>query len=289
MLCCRGRALSVRLGGVGRRLLVAAIAVVLASGPAWAGGPADATTSAAARDDARAAIPLAAISPAYRDKVTRILEHPSLFRRLPTEIVDCQGPMFTFLSLNPEVLVGIWRQLGVSNVTLLRTGPKTFKLADGNGTTGNLVIVEESCDDAAQNRIVMYATGAYDGKPFRRPVRAECVLLLRSGSVREENGREYVAARLDSFMKVDRASLELFAKAVHPLVGRTADQNFRETIRFVGNLSQVAESRPHTIEKLSGKLENVGPARQMRFAQLAHLCAGRLAAAHQDLDVVHTR
>ena len=227
------------------------------------------------------AIPLQRIDAAHRKLVSDVLNDVSLYRRMPTQVVDCQGLMFTFLAQNPEVLVGVWRELGVSNVTLLRTGPNTFKLADGSGTTGKLVVVEQDCDDAAQNRIVMYAVGSYRGRPFKRPVKAECVLLLRSGSVRETNGREFVAARLDTFLRIDRASVELFAKAVHPLVGRTADQNFTDTIKFVGNLSYTAERRPTAIEDLASKLQQVGPARKERFAKLAYECADRRVSFSQ--------
>ena len=275
MLCCLRRAHFLRPRRFRLWVVVPALLIAVAPQRAPAVGPADSTTSAQARREARRAIPVDRVDPSHRQAVSRVLSDPSLFRRLPTEVIECQGPMFTFLTLNPEVLVSVWRELGVSEAQLIRTGPKTFKLSDGNGTTGQMVIVESSCDEAAQNRIVMYATGSYDGKPFQRPVSAECVLLLRSGSVRQADGREFVAARLDSFMRVDRTSIELFAKALHPLVGRTADQNFIETVKFVQNLSYAAERRPQSIERLSARLENVGPARKRGFVDVAYECAER--------------
>lgn len=259
----------------GMCVLVAFVSSTVESGAA---GPAAATTSTPARKEAIKSIPLGRIHPKYRQAVRQVLTDPSVYRRLPTEVIDCHGPLFTFFAQNPEVLVSVWRQLGVSKVQLIRTGPDTFRLADGSGTTGHLVVVEQSCDEAAQNRIVMYATGRYEGKPFQRAVGAECVLLLRSGSVREADGREYVAARLDTFTRIDRASVELFAKAVHPLVGRTADQNFTDTLKFVGNLSYTAERRPDAIENLARKLDQVGPARKERFAKVAYDCADRRLA-----------
>jgi len=160
--------------------------------------------------------------------------------------------------------------LGVSHVQLIRTGPHTFDLTDGMGTTGTLAIVEQRCEDKAQNRVVMYSTGRYEGKPFKRPVTANCVLLLRSGSVTETNGRPYVAARLDTFVRLDRPSMELLAKAVHPFVGKTTDRNFVDTLTFIGNLSYTAERRPDSIAKLSSDLENIDYARRERFVQVAH-------------------
>jgi hypothetical protein len=239
--------------------------------------PHEASTSHAARQEATRAIPLKQIDPAFRRQVSEVLAEPSLFRRLPTNVVDCQPELFTYLAKNPEVLVAIWRQLGVSGVELMRTGENSFDLSDHAGTTGKLHVVEQTCDAAAQNRIVMYAEGSYDGKPFQRAVGAQCVLLLRSGSVRETNGRQYVAARLDSFVKLDRASIELLAQAVHPFVGKTADRNFADTLSFVSNLSYTAEKRPLAVVRLAGELTKVDAGRRERLATLARQCgeAGR--------------
>ena len=233
----------------------------------------EATTSHAARREAIQAIPVHAIAKTHRRAVQQVLNRPSLYRRMPTQIVDCNPELFTFLARNPELLVEMWKKLEISRVDLVRTGRNTFRLADNAGTTGELVIVEQKCDDRAQNRIVMYAQGAYEGKPFKRPVRAECVLLLRSGSIRETNGRDYVAARLDSFVRIDRASIELFAKAVHPWVGKTADANFADTMTFVSNLSRAAETRPATVERLVSSLPRVSQPRKIRMVSLAHKSA----------------
>ncbi len=259
--------------------VAATLAVFSATGPPAAADEShEATTSAAARKEAIAAIPLAKLDPAYRREVSAVLNDPSLFRRLPTNVVDCNPELFTYLAQNPEALVAIWRQLGLSRVELTRTGETTFDLRDNAGTTGKLVVVEQTCEANAQNRIVMYSQGSYDGKPFHKPVGARCVLLLRSGSVRETNGRDYVAARLDSFIKLDRTTVEVMAQVAHPFVGRTADRNFADTLAFVSNLSYTAERRPESIVELAGELESVDAARRARLGELAQECATSGAA-----------
>ena len=271
----------------------------------WAAETSSSTTSSQARNEAVRAIPFQRIAPNYRRRVKQVLNDTSLYRRLPTMTVDCHPPLFTFLAKNPDVLVQIWRQLGISNIDLVcegnnkslsqnhvggiqRSGPSRqtgleqpgsfgtcskFRLTDSVGTVGHLVIVEQNCDDRAQNRLVMYAEGAYEGKPFKRPVRAQCVLLLRSGSVKETNGRHYVAVRLDTFLRIDRVSLELFAKAVHPLVGKMNDRNFADTINFIGKMSQAAETRPLTIERLANSLPKVSDERKRQLVQITYECA----------------
>jgi hypothetical protein len=255
-----------------------ALLVAAAIGTARAENPAEASTSSAARQEAAQAIPLAKIDPQFRRAVNEVLADPSIFRRMPTNVVDCRPEMFTFLAQNPEVLTEIWRELGVSKVELVRTAENSFDLRDNAGTTGKLWIVEQTCDAAAQNRIVMYAEGAYDGKPFTKSVGARCVFLLRSGSVEETNGRRYVAARLDSFVKLDRATVEIMAQVAHPFVGKTADRNFADTLSFISNLSYTAERRPESIVKLSTDLGKVEGPRRDQFAVVARQCAAEGAA-----------
>lgn len=243
----------------------------------WAAETSSSTTSSRARNEAVRAIPIQRIAPEYRRRVKQVLDDTSLYRRLPTMTVGCHPPLFTFLAKNPDVLVQIWRQLGISNIDLVRRGNNTFRLTDSVGTAGHLAIVEQNCDDRAQNRLVMYAEGAYEGKPFKRPVRAQCVLLFRSGSVQETNGHDYVAVRLDTFLRIDRKSLELFAKAMHPLVGRTADRNFADTINFISNMSQAAETRPLTIERLANSLPRISADRKRQLVQITYECADQQA------------
>lgn len=267
-----------------RRVLIGLAAIaVLGAAPCAAEGakPQAASTSENARRDAMRAISIKQIDPAYQKRVSAVLSDPSLFRRMPTNVVDCRPEMFTYMAQNPDVLVAIWRDLGLSQVELTRTGQNTFKLQDNAGTTGTVVVVEQKCDAAAQNRIVMFAEGSYDGKPFNKPVSAQCVIVLRSGSVRETNGRQYVAVRMDSFVKLDRTSLELLAQALHPFVGKTADRNFADTVSFVSNLSYTAEKRPQAIESLAQGLVGVEQDRRDQLASLARQCAaeGRKTAA----------
>jgi hypothetical protein len=237
------------------------------------------------------AIPIAKVDPKFRKQVSEVLADPSIFRRMPTNVIDCQPELFTFLAQNPEVLTEIWRNLGVSKVELTRIGENTFELHDNAGTTGTLHVVEQTCEAGAQNRIVMYAEGSYDGKPFNNPVGARCVLVLTSGSVKETNGRYYVASRLDSFVKLDRASIEIMAQIAHPFVGKTADRNFADTLSFVSNLSYTAEERPERIVSMAGELAEVSPSRRERLASLAQECGAAGQAwklTRQDQGAVET-
>lgn len=259
-----------RGGGIAPLAMLAALVMATT---VRGGESSGASTSEATQADARRSIPLAKIEPQYRPAVKAVLDDPTIFRRMPTSVVDCRPELFTFLAQNPEVMVEMWRHLGVSHVELTRIDERTCKISDGAGTTGTIVVVEQTCEEGAQNRIVMLANGSYTGKPFQQSMTAQCVLVLTSGSKEETNGRRYVAARLDAFIKLDRMGLELVAKAVHPFVGQTADRNFTDTMLFVSNLSYTAEKRPEAIEQVAIDMQNLDQPRRQGLIKAAYQCA----------------
>ena len=248
-------------------LLVTLVAPTLRAADAY-----QATSSRAARREALEAIPLAELSDTNRKLVLEVVNNTTIFRRMPTTVVDCDPRMFHFLVRHPEVIVDIWDVLGISKVTLDRTGENTFRASDGQGTLGKVTMLHDAYD-----RQLIYAEGAYEGPLFRRPVRAKCVLLLRSGSLRETNGRYYVTARLDAFIQLERVGVELLAKTFQPLVGRAADYNFTETMAFIGSLSRTAELKPRGVEHLAGKLTDIQPEVRRRFVAVSRAVSERAA------------
>ena len=237
----------------------------------WAAKPQGATTSRRARKEAMRAIPVDALDEREREAVQYVLDHTSIYRRLPTHVIDCDPQLFTFLVRHPEVLVSVWRELGSSRVELDKGANGDYRADDRLGTTGFFRVLDEKFDQRAQNRFLVYSEGTYQGKFFANsPVTARCVLLLRSGSQIETNGRTYVTARIDSFVNIDRLSVEMIAKSVHPWLGRTADHNFRETMKFISSFSRTAERHPDGIERLVNRLPVLQRATRDELIQLCH-------------------
>jgi hypothetical protein len=253
--------------------------VVLLAGalPLQAADPAglEATSSKEAREEARQAIPWRELDPTDRKGVEKLVGDASIYRRMPTRVIDCDPELFNFLGQNPDVVTEIWRMMGVCQLRLERTGPDTFSATDANGTVGGIRILHANWNPAAQNTVVVYSEGTYHGKPFPRPVTARSVSLLRSGSVVETNGRPYVTARLDTFVVIDRWGAELVAKTVQPLLTSTADHNFIETMKFVSTFSKTAESNPAGMQRLSDKLDGLAIDTRQKMAEACHATAHR--------------
>jgi len=230
--------------------------------------PNRATTSRAARHDAQRSIPFGRLDADARAKVASVLQDVTFFRRMPIRVTQCDPELYLFLVRHPDVIVNIWQVTGVTKVTMQQTDPATFWINDPVGTQGSVEYLYS--DHETQ---VIYTEGAYDGPLFAKPVRGRGLLILRSGYVREPDGRYYVTSRLDVLMRIDHLGIEILTKTFRPLVGKVADINFTYTADFLGNLSRSAERNGSGMQHLAGRLTRVQPQVRRQFARVARRVA----------------
>jgi len=221
-------------------------------------------TSAAARQSAIQSIPFERLDADARAKVRAVLSDASLFRRMPVKVVDCDPDLYLFLVQHPDVVVNIWEVLRISQLQLKQIEGRRYQVIEPAGTEGTVEFLYDSHDTH-----LIYGEGNYDGPMFVRPVRGKTLAVLKTGYVREPNGRYYITSRLDVFLSIDHLPAELLSKAVHPLLGKVADMNFLQSLAFVGSLSRTAEVKHQSVQRLAAHLNNVDPALRGRLAELA--------------------
>lgn len=231
------------------------------------------STSFAQRQEAAAAIPLDQMKQDAQQRLLDVVAHASIYRRLPTEQIRCDTDMYLFLIRNPEVVVNIWRLMGVTEATMQRTGPFTLTCDDSGGTISNVELMF-----GTPNLHVFYAETNYEGPLFARPVKARVVLLLRSSEARDEDGRNWVASTMDAFIRIDHTAANLVARTLQPIVGRTADHNFTEAISFLGRLSETAQTNGSGMQRLAGRLQSVDPPVRREFARVSAVVSQRAAS-----------
>ncbi len=261
-------------GGAMPLFLLAALHVaVILAGPAVSRAesprlrsldPRSASISETARRDAIQSIPFEQLDRDGREKVVSVLQNTAAFRRLPTQVIDCDPHLFLFLVRHPDVAVNIWRVLNLSQLELRQTGSNRFALLEPTGTRLEAEFLYQSPE-----LHVMYGEGTYMGPLLGRPVHGRCILVLRSGYVHETDGRQYVTTRLDTFLQVKETGPDLITKLFHPLAGRTADHNFVQIVAFAGSLSRTAEINHLGVQRLAGQLSDVQPELRVRLSELA--------------------
>jgi hypothetical protein len=237
----------------------------------------EASSSRAARDEGVRAIPWKLMSPASRQTTQSIINNTSIYRRLPTRIIDCDPDLFTFLLQHPEVVIDVWRVMGISQVALNKTPDGSYRGTDGAGTTGNVRYLFSNWGEGAHNTAVIYADGAYQGPPFVTALKAQSIMLLRSGSVHETNGRRYITVKIDTFVRIEQLGIEIIAKTVQPWIAKTADQNLIETLTFVSNFSRTAEKNPQGMKRLASRLEALDEPTRNQLVTLCFRTAERYA------------
>lgn len=212
-----------------------------------------------------------------RRRAQLVIKNSSLYRRLPTRVIDCDPDLFNFLLQHPEVVIDVWRVMGISQVALERLPNGSYRGTDGAGTTGTVRFLYSQWGPEAQNLAVIYADGRYEGKPFLAPLKAESIVLLRSSAVREANGRHFVTVRVDSFIRLEQVGVELLAKTVQPWISQTADRNLIETLSFVSNFSRTAEKNPQGMQRLATRLASLDEPTRNELVALCFRTAERYA------------
>ena len=214
-----------------------------------------------ARNEAIRAIPFDQMNEQVQAKLSRVVANPGIYRRLPVQVVDCDPDLYVFLVRYPEVLVNIWQLMDITKLQVRRTGPFTFDASDGMGTDARVELVY-----GRPELNVYYAEGLYEGPLFRTRITGRCVILLRS-EFSKQNDRVNIKSCMDVFVDMDNVGAEIVVKTLHPLVGKTADFNFAETVKFIGQVSQASEMNGAGVERLAAKLANVNPDVRQTFAQ----------------------
>ncbi len=225
-----------------------------------------------AKQTALREIPLQVLTPEAVKKLKPVLDSPTIFRRMPTQTILCDDDLFQFLVRYPEVLVEIWDLMGMTKVTVQRLGPYLFKGNDAAGTDCKAELVYGS-----DTLHIYYGTGDYEGTLTGRKLEGRTVVVIHSKSSSNPDGQPQVTAQMDVFLKLDNIGADLVAKTLSPLVVRSADYNYSETLRFISQLSIAAERNPQGVDQLTRRMTKVAPDIKQKFVNISIEAALRRA------------
>ncbi len=216
-----------------------------------------------ARVSAARGVPLHKLNPNVSQELRDVLDSPSYFRRMPSQQIDCDPQMFTFLVRRPEVMVNIWEVMGITKVKAKRTSSVSFLADDGVGTACKCDLIYS--DD---NLHIYWGNGTYEGGMAPRKVSGRCVCLLRTEQQAAAAGTASIRGTMDVFLKVDNFGADLLTRTIGPFVGKTADYNFVETSKFISQISQVCETNPSAAQALVMRLDRVDEVTRREFGEI---------------------
>lgn len=239
-----------------------------------AGPETEATSSRDARQDALRRLARTELTHEARSKVSGVLRATTIYRRLPSQVIECDPSLYVFLVEHPDLVVNIWEALGISEVQVEQVGERTYAANDKAGTQGRMEFLH-----ATPQMHVVYAEGTYEGPLFGRAINGKSLLLLETRYFRNTSGRHFIRCRMDAFLHVENVGVGVLAKTLQPWVGVSADNNFRETAAFLAGVSRAAEVNHAGMQKVADKLTNVAPADREQFVSLTEQLAIRAALA----------
>ena len=221
------------------------------------------TASIERRREVLASLPMQRLTVDAQQRILSIANSPTIFRQLPTQAISCDRDLFLLIARNPEILVGMWDVMGVTQVTTKRIAPYQLDASDGSGTH---CVVDLVYGDP--NMHIYVADGSYDGKLVASPIKGRGVFVFRSTYAKSASGETTVTGTLDCFVQLDSLSADLIARTFSGFIGRSADSNFIETARFLSQISAASQRNPHSMIDLAHRLPQVPRETKQQFVEV---------------------
>lgn len=210
------------------------------------------SSTSSSRDSAIQELGRVPLQPEGRQTVEWVLANMGVYRRMPVEQMPCDPTLYRFCVENPDVVIAIWEVLKVTQLRAERKSPDLFHIYDTAGMDGYVQMLHHS-----ENRHVAFVDGMYQGSFFQGKIRGRGILLLASNYRQGEDGTPWVDCQMDAFFNVEPGGVEFLTRTLMPVVGKTADTNFEQTVGFLAHLSRTAKERPATIPWLAQQMEAV--------------------------------
>ena len=208
-------------------------------------------------------LPMQRLTPAARRKLSAITDKPTLYRQLPTQLIQCDQELFLFLTRKPEAIIGIWDLMGITQVQATRVSPYTMNAVDGCGTSCEIDLIYGDT-----NLHVFMADGKYDGKFVQKPILGKGVFVMKSTYVQSPDGGTTVQGSLDCYVKFDSLGADIVARSLGGLIGKSADHNFTETAKFLTQISKACETNPVGMLDMADRIDDLDPATKAEFKQV---------------------
>jgi hypothetical protein len=246
--------------------------------------PSSNSTGPDARDVAKQIIPFDRLTGQTQDRLWSVINRTSMYRRLPEQPIVCDPDLYLFLLRNPEVVINMWQLLGVTSMQLKRAGNFVFDAKDNAGTQARVELVYGTPDTH-----IFLADGAYEGQLLKRRTPGRCVIVLKTDYGRDPAPQSKITSQLDAFVQVDPAGADLVVRTLQPVIARTAEHNFRETLLFVSRVSQALEKSSLGVPHLASRLTALEASVREKFVQIAtnvhHRAVLRNPEAHSELPL----
>lgn len=216
----------------------------------------------AARDN----IPLNRMSPASRERASRILQNCNQYRSLPELQYSADPAMYRYLLQHPDVAVSTWRVMGISKFQMWQTGPTEYEAEAIDGSQGIADVLYR--DD---QQIIFICDGQYHNPLLPKSLDAAALVWFRYNFTPAADGQQLVSQKADVFVAFPSHSLSTVAKILTPVTNSMMDRNVFEVSLYAGMMSRAVRDEPEWVIQVARQLEGVLPQRENELIEIARL------------------
>lgn len=196
-----------------------------------------------ARANSPITLPTQDLAPAYRHRVAKVIQQPTLTAHAPTE--EFPAAIYPWLLDHPDRASLAWRRLGIPCSEITDRGNGQFGWSDGDGTEVIWRTVLQT-DDLR----VWHAEGHTRISPVTPKIPVQAVVVLRHSSRVTASGRRIVAHEADVYLQTDSRAAATVARMIGPAAPRLAEQGAGQLLLFFSGLSRYFDKHPEDISSL---------------------------------------
>ncbi|MDR1291107.1 MAG: hypothetical protein LBK06_07900 [Planctomycetaceae bacterium] len=197
-------------------------------------------------------IPWDELSTPVKQKISSLIQNHSVYHCLPSQAIFCDPEVYQYFLEHPDLLVGFWENLGVTQIALREKDTDLFNLVETTGTVADVGTLYRST-----NYCVVYAKGEYKSPITTRKIDGEALLFLQSRYARNSENEPIIVCKLDVFIKLDNLGADLLAKLFATSLGKIVDCNFEQTLGFVSHVSDTSAISANSVKRLTRSVKSV--------------------------------
>jgi hypothetical protein len=195
--------------------------------------------------------------------VQGVIDEISLFRRLPSYRCEVDPQVHDYFVHHPDVAVGIWRAMGISELELSRTGEWSYSMDTRDGTTGRINVLYRSRESC-----LILCNGMFKSPFLQAPIAARSVMHVRTQFSTDQQGRTFATHQADMFVSFPSQKVESVAKLISPVSNVIVDRNFQEISLFIHVMWLAMGRQPGWVEQIVEHLEGVTEAQRKELIKL---------------------
>ncbi|GAB5440793.1 MAG: hypothetical protein Fues2KO_11420 [Fuerstiella sp.] len=223
------------------------------------------TSDQRALQSAASRIPYPKMSVRSRERVAKIVQNLSQYRRMPSLQYEVNPDMYLYLMRHPDVAVSTWRVMGISQLQMFQKDTFEFAASAIDGSEGIADVVWRD-----HHQCLFIAEGQYNSPLLPTSINASALVWLQFRFVKTDEGRTLVNQQVETFIHFPSAAIETIARMASRITNTILDRNVFEVSLYARMMSQATEKDPAWLAEVAARMDGVDAARRTELAALAN-------------------